>query len=215
MNEYVKNALIFTILIPAVVGMIRYNHVNKIYRFFIWYIWLGALNEIISLVTSYYFRSNAFNTNVFTLLDALLVIRIFYEWKLFRSAKWIPLWLSGALIIGWIIDNFITGNIKEFNSWFPVIYSFILTIMSIVMLNKLFFGEKRKLLTNPMFLVCIGMIIGYTYIQFIELFWRYSMNNNLSIDIYDLYLYVNLLTYIIYTYAILCMNRKLPYTQLS
>ena len=96
-------------------------------------------------------------------------------------------------------------------------YAFVITILSIVLLNKIFFTERRNLRSNPLFFISIAFILAYIYIQLVELFWLYSVKNDsaLSVNIYNLYIYVNVFTYILYTYAILCMNRKLRFTQHS
>lgn len=217
MNYYLNYLITLTIIIPAVVGLIRLNKINRIYWPLVLLLWTGVANEITSYFTGKYLGTNAVNSNIYCILESYIIIYLFYRLGLFERDKIFPACLAAAFTGIWVWENFIFQSFSEFNSYFTICSSFCTVIMAILMLNKLLSREKKNLWTNPLFIICIGFIMFYSYSGVLEVFWQYSFRIKKVVgnNIYKLLNYVNFLNNILYTYAILCMRRKLRFTMQS
>ena len=94
-----------SIVIGAVIGWMRFRKIDPAFLPFLLLLWLGFINEIISLSIMEAGFSNAINYNVFTLVEALLITWQFKKWKLLEGQERVYYFLQFAFITGWIIDE--------------------------------------------------------------------------------------------------------------
>ena len=105
-----------SILIPTIAGIIRSNSTLKSYYPFLIFIWLGTLNEILSIVLALTVRSNTISSNIYVLLEYVILLFQFYKWNNGSIRKLMVLILLGFLV--WIVDNVILHTITDSNSLF-------------------------------------------------------------------------------------------------
>jgi hypothetical protein len=201
----------FSVIIATVIGWIRIRKIGPTYYPFLLCITLAAINEAIS----YYYidirhQSNAVNANLYVLAESLLLLWQFRNWKTFDYHKKIFWLIAIVFLASWTADNFILGKINHFRSYFRVIYSFILVLLSINCVNHLITDDRKSLLTNPVFVICSGMIIYYTYKVLVEVFWIYGIagNNQFTTKLYDIHTIINLISNLVYAWAILWMQKR-------
>src|SRR5215203_5496208 len=85
---------IFFIMIPAIVGWIRFPQINPVFYPFLIAIWLNALNVIFGSIIVQFGYFNIFHYNIWFLLDAFVLLWMFKKWNLFESKKmYNSLWL--------------------------------------------------------------------------------------------------------------------------
>ena len=207
-------SLSFTIGIAAVIGALRYSNIHSSYHPFIYCCWLGIFNEVISLLLNLAGYSNAVNSNIYVLAEFGLFCWQFYNWGFFReSRRW---WLVPVAIITgvWFWEFIIPYRLGHFTSYFRVLYSFVLVLMSISTLNRQIVREKQHLFKNPIALICMGMIIYYTYKVLVESFWLYGLNQGKSFrnNVYLILALINLLTNLVFAFAVIWMPKKLRFT---
>ncbi|MFL5772525.1 MAG: hypothetical protein ACJ75F_05165, partial [Flavisolibacter sp.] len=96
---------------------------------------------------------------------------------------------------------------------FAIVYAFPVVLLSVSTINKLLMQEK-EILRSPVFLICIGLLIFYTFNVIIEVFYIYGLklSDYVTGRIYDILSCVNLLCNLIYAVAILCLRKKQAYT---
>jgi hypothetical protein len=213
MNHTLVMIFSFSIIVPAIIGIIKFNKINRIYFPFLLCIWIGLLNELVSeLLIDYFHVSNVVNTDIYCLVEALLYTWLFRNLNLFINAKQYFL-LIGFLCAAWLTDSFIIAKSTGFNSWFTLIYAFVIVLMSITIMNRLIV-QNINLLSNSTFLICAALIIYFTLLALTELFWIYGLNSSKSfrLNIYRIMAYINLSVNLIFALAILWMHRKQEFT---
>ena len=200
----------FSIVLAAIIGWIRFKKINPTYYPFVICIWIGLFNEIISYIVIKAGHSNAINSNIYVLIESILFTLQFKRWGLFQYNKWLFPSLIVLFIITWLAQNFYISRITFFSSEFRILYSFALVLMSISQLNKILSREKKSLLKNSIFLICIGFILYYTYKIIVEAFWVYGLNNSRDFrnNVYLIMAYINLISNLIYAMAILWTPAK-------
>lgn len=216
MNHFLVVFFSYSIVLAAIIGLIRFNKLDKAYIPFILLVWAGLFNEIISTVSINLLRSNAVNSNIYVLLEAMLILWFFKNLKLFEKRKNLFYLIAFFYILLWVTDNFYFSSITQFSSYFGIGYSIITVLMSTQVINKLFLEEKARLNKNAVFVIMIGFIVFFTYKALIEIFWVYGLNASTSfrLQVYRIMSYINLSVNLMFALAILWIPRKREYTLL-
>ncbi|TCZ65862.1 hypothetical protein [Flaviaesturariibacter aridisoli] len=205
----------FSIIIAVLLGAFRMHQVARRYIPFLLFLLMGLLNEIASEITGRIWQTNAPNCDIYTLVDSLVLIWMFYEWRLFR--KTLAYVLGSMLIVIWVSDTLIWGNLMAFSSRFSVSYALLTVLMSVQYINHLIVTEQRLTLKNPDFLICICLVLFYTASAIVEIFWFFGFDNNPTFvgRVYIIIPVVNLLVNLTYALAVLWIPRKPAFITLS
>lgn len=200
----------FTIIIPALIGCIRFRQIDPAYYPFLYCIWIGLLNEIVGICIAHSGHSNAINNNIYVLFESLLLVWQFKNWGLFRRNIFLfPVLLSGFFLL-WILEAFFLKTIHYTISYFRLIYSFVIVLMSIPVFSQQLSQERKNILYNSIFLLCVAFIVYYTYKVITGAFWLYGLHLSTPFvsNIIAILLYINLFSNLIYALAILWMPPK-------
>jgi hypothetical protein len=209
MNYWLFTALYFSIIIPVIIGCIRIKRIDATYYPFLLCLAFGAVHEIASFILIQNQLSNTLIYNIYTLIEALLLTIQFKLWDKYGSRRlYVP--LLALFLAVWTIENFwLRGISAYFNSYFIILYSFILVLLSISRVNVIL-TQVQHFSKNAVFLICCGLIIYFTYSAVIEIFWLYGFDEDqeFSARIYDILAFINLLVNLIFAFAILWIPRK-------
>ena len=211
MSYYLELALnILFIAVPAIVGWVRVIYINPVFYPFLISIWLNAVNTIFGSIIVQFGFYNIFHYNIWFLLDALILLWLFNRWNLFESKKvYHSLWV--LLIICWLIEAiFLSKLIGDYNSYFRILYSFLVILMSISTINSLLIKERKPLLKSPMFVICCTFVLSNTIIVLGEAFFasRLQLGDKFRTNMDDMITYTSWLCNTIYAITILWMPKK-------
>jgi hypothetical protein len=200
--------------IAAIIAVFRFGNIHPVFRPFIYCIWIGLITEIVSIILAHAIRNSAVTSNIYVLLESLLITWQFCKWGLFGSNKIIFPLLLAVLVLTWFLENFVFFSIRQFSSWFRVFYSMVIVLMSISELNRQIVRERGMLLKNPEALICLSFIIYFTYKVLVETFWLYGLNESSTFQskVYFILNYINLFSNLIYALAILWIPTKRRFT---
>ena len=203
--------LSFSIAIGAITGLVRFKKTDQAFLPFILFLWSGLINETISTILIYHRHATTINNNIYVLISSLLLVWLFKNWKVFsmQNQKWLYV-LASLFVLVWGWEIFIYSSIKTVASYFRVVYSFVIVLLSIQMINKFLLENKTQLLRNPVFLICLSFIIFFTNKILIEIFWLYGINssNEFAVQVFRIMTYVNLAVNLVYALAVLWIPRK-------
>jgi len=205
----------YSILIPAVIGLIRFRKIQKAYQPFLIYCLLDLLNHTLSMLLISYQGSNTINSNVFVLIESLLFVLLFRNWGTFTK-KYNFYLVSIFIIAVWITDNLIWHRLTVVNSFFRIVYSFILIFLGIEQLNKLISTTRKNLLLNSCFLICCGIVIYYSYKAVLEVFYffYFKASDSFYINIFIILIWINFILNLVYGWAALWIPKKQKFTLL-
>lgn len=214
MNKYQAFLLSLSIILPTLAGVIRYRNIPASYRPLIYILLLGLATEL-TCYLFFYNTSNAIPVNVYILFEFLLFAWLFRSWKNILQHKGLFLALTASLSLLWIFNNIIMGRINTFNLTFQVVYSLVLVLLSVNQLNWLVVNERGSILRNTKFIVCLAVIIFFSYKALTEIFCFYAPHNTVRGNIYVIESYLNVAYNIMLTIAIVCIPPKNNFIQLS
>ena len=203
----------FTIVIAAIIGWIRFKKINPAYFPFLYFIWLGLLNEIISFILIKNNQRNTVNNNIYVLAEAVLIAWQFKKWKIFERLRFLFPTILFLFSISWIIE-ILVKSIRAELFYYMIFYSFVIVLLSVQTINRLIITERRNILKNSIFLICTAFVINYTLTVLVLSFWLYGINvsdvftRKIGIILPALNVFVNL----IYALAVLWMPTKQRFT---
>jgi hypothetical protein len=211
MNLFIVNIISsHSIVLPALLLLVRWRHLAPPYYPFAVLLWLGTVNEFFSLAMILQDRHNMPNSNIYVLVEYLLLVWQFYKWNYWKRSLPIVLLLVGT--ITWIMDNILLHSLATKNSLFRMIYSAIIVRLSMIQVCKVITSETH-LHKNPQLFICLTFVFYYSFKTFFESI------NLFDAGISDQFFYwlwlalniVNLITNLIYAYAVLWIKKKIPF----
>lgn len=210
MNFYTAVLFAFSIFLPALVAMYRFENINRIYYPFLVLLWIAAMNELLSFLLLMNRLPNFINNNVYGLIESMLIVLLFKNLGVLHNRKKLFYTLIAALLAVWLIENVVFSHLEGIGVYFRLTSSLAIVLLSISMLNISLVDTKMNVFKNPDFLICTCYIVYFTFRIIIEMFWLYGLNSSdrFQLLVYELLNYVNLICNLIFMFAVLWMPRK-------
>ncbi len=201
-------ALSFSILIPALFGLLKVFRINRAWLPFIIIMWLGLVTEFIAWQRMY--RPNGIYNNVYVLLEAGFFTWQFYNWGIYKKKRWLFAGLLISYLVFWIIECIIFKKIDSGTTYFRIYYSFLIVLMSINCYSILLNSSRTEVFLDPIFIICTAFIIYFTLKTITVSFGIYGTEASYAFrqKIAFIMPYINAFCNVIYGVAILCMKRK-------
>lgn len=217
MSFYLSVILAFSIFLPSLLAVARYDYIHPSYRPFLYLLWVGSLNELLSFLLLMNHIPNFVNNNIYSLIGSTLIVLFFRNFSVLQYQGKIFHVILSILLLSWIIDNLVLNKFFAVSIYFQIIYSFIIVLLSISNINVSLLDTRSTVLNNPDFLISAAFIIYYTYKILIEMFWLYGINTSgkFQLLVYDILNYINLFCNLIFMFAVLWMPKKQVFTMRS
>jgi len=209
MSTQIEFLMSMSILLPTVIGCIRFRQILNSFHPIVYLMVLGTITEIFSYIFWRSSSGDALIYNVYSVIELLFFTWQFRAWgNNVLQRKSIYYGLIGILFIIWLFENFYLGRITEYSPIFWVCYSFTLILLAVNQVNWLIVNERSNMLKNSVFIICIAIIIFYSYKIMVEIFYHYAPANGVKHSIFNVVSYVNVLFNILLAIAIICIPRK-------
>jgi hypothetical protein len=201
-------------LIPAIVAAVRLSAISSEFDPFIIAIWLRGVNAAFGLIIQHFGYNNILHYNLWFLGDALLLLWVFEKWNLFES-KNLYRFLAVALGFTWLAETIFFSRLNgDYNSYFRIIYSFVVILMSISMINNILLKAAINPLKNSIFLICCALVLLNTITVIGEAFFAYSLIMGEEFRLYmdRIITFMDALCSLIFALIILWMPKKQAFT---
>ena len=214
MDFYLAVSLSLSIVVPAIIAAVRLPVISSDFDPFLISIWLNAFNVGFGSIIVQFGYYNIVHYNIWFLADAFILLWVFRKWNLFESKK---LFNSIATIfaICWTAETiFLSKFTGEFNSYFRILYCFIVILLSIGMINTLLLKANINPLKNSIFLICCTFVLLNTITVIGEAFFAYNLilGNEFRMYMEDLIIFINVLCSLFFALIILWMPKKQAFT---
>lgn len=207
-----------TVLPAALVGIVKWRSIDPTYQPIVLYWALIAINESIRFYSISIGLYSMLGYNVYVLLSVYFYLWQFYNWGLFgRRLDWC-IGIAAAMSCVWIIDHFIRPgtSIHMRQPYFRLIWAFVLTVLAVSQINQLIVTEKKTLISNPQFLICLAVAGYYTYRVLLDTFTLQGMSTVFLNKLSNFNRYLLQLMYLLFLFAAICIPKKkrfiLPYS---
>jgi hypothetical protein len=215
MDKLLQSFLIsITIAVPAIIGLWRFRLADKQYRPFVWICCLFTFSELLMFVLIQMNIYTFISYNLAILLVCFLYLLQFKRWGLFTGKKHLFMLLFAILFIIWVADHFLINGFRlnTRTVYFRVCFSLTLVMLSVNSINRQIVSEKKSLLQNSRFLICMGLIIYYTYRIIVDAFSIKGMSQPFLMQLSDFNRYLLVGLNILFALAALWIPAKKNYT---
>lgn len=213
MNWFIINIICsHSIVFPAFYILIRRRHIPSTFYPFALLLWLGLVNESISLIQILLHRGNMGNSNIYILLEYFLLLWQFHRWNTWKIVFTVGVGLSG--LIAWILEHGHYYTLSTNTSIFRLAYSAVIVLLAMNQITKVITEESKKLFRNPTFIISFSLLLYYTFKTYYESF------NVLHITLSEHFFYwhwimlnfINLIANLLFAYAIIWIQKKKYYS---
>jgi hypothetical protein len=207
----------YTIILAVIIGVVRFKKILETYRLFIYMIIIGLAIEIISYISIAldYSYISRIATNFYVLFEYFLIFFLFKRWGVFTAYKSMFRIINIVILFIWVADNFLINTITETNSFFRVCYSTVLVLLSNNHLSRVMSLVQRNIHKNADFIICVTFILYFSSRAVFEVFYfiKAPFSNNFYLYIFLIFLSINILSNLLYAYAMLCLPTKQKFIQ--
>jgi hypothetical protein len=203
----------FSVLIPISVGFWRFRQLQFPFKLFFVWLSLGFLFELLSI--------NKKDTGLkiqFHYLYSTISFFLYINFvMLLRGSKfsWIKVFLIFlAVAVLFLTDYLLQYDVLIKKRWGMVISSMVCIFLSIPVIIDQFSNSIIKPYKNSVLLILIAWIVSYLFFDTLIILMAFlydETTKNFFFKLYELKLFLNLLTYIAYSYAFLWAAKKETY----
>lgn len=204
--------LALSILIAGILSIFRFKQIRDIYRPFIYLTWITCLTEILSTYLLLNRHYTIIPYTIYSLCESLFLLWFFQRLGVLKKRGWFY-FFAVLFVSTWFVESFLTQKFgNHFTFYFNALYGLAVVLLSIRTINDLLFTEK-DLLKNPTFLICIGLLIFFTYDTINRMFRLYGLNESEAFrrSVESLQMIINCLSNLIYALAVLWMRKRKPF----
>lgn len=208
MSSLTEFLMSLSILLPLAIGCMRFRQIASSYHPIIYLLFVGTVTE----VASYLFYSSgkdAIIYNVYGIVELFFFLWQFRVWgNNVLNKRSVFYGLMGLLTLIWFFENFYLARIDVYSPIYWVCYSLTLILLAVNQMNWLIVNERGNMLKNPIFIICIAIIIFYSYKIMVEIFYHYAPAIGIKHSIFSVVSYVNVLFNVLLAIAIICIPRR-------
>jgi hypothetical protein len=201
------------VLIPLLIGLIRFNRTVASFQPFLLLLALAFISETISFICIRVLDTgNAVPVNLYGLAESMVILYQFYVWGFLKRKHVLFIVLVSGTCALWITENLIFNKMEAFSPVFRVSYAFIVVLLSINEINFMIVRDNKNLLKNSRFLVCLGFITFFIYQIIYEASYFVGVESSvLLLKIVSMFNYINAFVNLIYAIAVLYIPVKEQY----
>ncbi|MBE7176520.1 MAG: hypothetical protein INR69_08965 [Mucilaginibacter polytrichastri] len=203
-----------SIMAACIIGGIRYPQMNRAYRPFVFICFIDLATEILvyCLIRQRIIPYPA--ANVFILCSSVLFIWLFRLWGMLNN-RYLFWGLLTFQVAFWFMEHFYFDSITNVTPYYRIEYSLVLVFLAVSTINKQLVQFQGNLLKNAQFIICSGLIIFFTYSIFVEIIYLKSeVGSNFQAHVFTIKQYINVLTNVLFAFAMLWVPVKKRYTML-
>lgn len=209
-NAFLTFLLSQSILIPILIGWIRFNRMGNIYYPSFILLILGFVNEVISYILIRGFKlHNSVTSNTYSLIECCLILYQLYVWQNSKKGYKLFVVLINTCVGVWIVQYIFFLKLNTFSSpYFMVFYAFIIVLLSINHINRIMMRSRDPLLKNPQIIICVAFITFYIYQIIYEASKFMSDKSAIRLMLITGFAFINYATNILYAFAVYLMTIK-------
>lgn len=204
---------LFSVLIPISVGFWRFRQLQFPFKLFFVWLSLGFLFELFSIITNDTGLKIQFHY-LYSTISFFLYINFV---MLLRGSKfsWIKVFLIFlAVAVLFLTDYLLQYDVLIKKRWGMVISSMVCIFLSIPVIIDQFSNSIIKPYKNSVLLILIAWIVSYLFFDTLIILMAFLYDDTTKLFFFKLFklkLFLNLLTYIAYSYAFLWAAKKETY----
>lgn len=200
----------YSIAPAAIVAAVRWRQLHKEYYPIAACLLLALVNEVLSTYLLLNGWRNAVNNNIYTLIEAVLIVLQFRNWGLFDKRGVLLKTILILLVMVWVAENRSVALLESYTPFFRMLAGMMIVVMGIIVINKLVISYEGSLWRCPAFLFCWGFNLYFSIVIVLEIFLYYNdaSGNVVGDAVFRASTVINLVANILYLFGILWIPKK-------
>jgi hypothetical protein len=207
------NVFAFSILVPTLIGIVRFNSIHKSYRLFIYFLLVTALSSF-NYELNDTLHAKHLVSHLLEVLALFFMFTLLLRWNNNKLSFKVKCLLKAALIILLCYGIYaVSGNVHATN-WPQLIVLTALSAYAFGILMQQKNTQRTNVKAVPRKLIIFPFIISSIYFITIKiaLYFLYTpANESFFIELYSILVIINLLSYICYSLALQWAPKKEKY----
>ncbi len=207
------NVFAFSILVPTLIGIVRFNSIHKSYRLFIYFLLVTALSSF-NYELNDTLHAKHLVSYLLEVLALFFMFTLILRWNNNKLSFKVKCLLKAALIILLCYGIYaVSGNVHATN-WPQLIVLTALSAYAFGILMQQKNTQRTNVKAVPRKLIIFPFIISSIYFITIKiaLYFLYTpANESFFIELYSILVIINLLSYICYSLALQWAPKKEKY----
>ncbi len=158
----------FSVLLPLAVAIGKWRTIWRKFSLLVVFLFIGGISDLISYVSIKSHGNNTVNSNVYQLLEFVLLVWMFKRWPSPRKGYFLNIILVIGMVL-WVLDYWVINSIFQYSSMFRVSGSILLVFVCIDQINFSILNRDNSVIRSRM-LIKIGFVSYFFYKAFIESF---------------------------------------------
>lgn len=194
------------IIIPTLIGLSTIKIINKQYLLFLWFLIAGTLNEIIFII----FKSTIAG-QFYAIAESQLMLALLFAWDKNRYIFNERVITHIVFLIFSFIDiHCIVNHIYE-TRWMHLTLLGVLSFYAIAIINQLLSKDEKSKSTISKLFILIPFVVFNIYYIILKILMGLlftKTNQQLFINLYEVVIVINVLSYLSYSYALLIAPKR-------
>ena len=209
-HQLIEDIIIFSIVVPIILGLIRYKRLEKGFLVFFWLLIYQLIYTCFSFIRLSPQLTHLFN-HITELPDALLIISVFFLFAHFSNVKKWLYYLGIVYCFLVVLEIFFFGVDSYRQSPTIILFDIVKIIAGVFVANKILEEDKRSSLKTAKLLIVIPMIFYFTVYSYFTILMAVLYKPETALFFINLSNITNrfeLLVYFAYSIAFLCLPKK-------
>jgi hypothetical protein len=212
MDKSTEMILGLSCIIPSIVGIIRFNKIEKKYYFFIYIMWIDFLTEFTNIILQKVFLipKTTFVINYYLLIN--FIFFLVFIWQNKFITKQLVFILTGLALIVLVLNHIYNKSFLDFNFFLLCFVSICKLFIAIHVLSNQIFETNIKPLKNVWFLFsCCAIIYDAFTLLIFGLYFFSLFSTAGGRTVLYIHHFVNVFCYLFFAFVIFKIPKKLFY----
>jgi hypothetical protein len=199
-----------SIFFAAFIALYRFRKLSSEWLPVMLLVSLAAVNEVISIYHIRHKEGTNINNNIYVLLEALLILWHFKKAGIFTYGPRIFIVLFYCTLFTWAMEIFFISGLDKWYPMFRILSAMMVVGICIYYINILAVFSRSALYKDAHFIIAIAFLLFFSAKVITEIFWISGQHGSIvfQVNIFDIFLYINLFVNILYAIALLCIPAK-------
>jgi len=214
MDDKTSFILALSCAIPALLGIFKYKNSASNYRSFLLLMVIALITELISgipVLVSKNYAPLRLAYAIYPTIEIFLLLLFFKRNKIvtYKNFAWCVAVIVALIYIISFLFTHTTNNTAT--NYCDISTTVIVLILSVKMLSNEIFETKVAAFKNPKMIIAFGYIFFNSFELLDQVFLHFNSQRNIYLNIFMVYQIPNMLSYIIFTWAIIWIPQKVKY----
>ncbi len=206
--------LAMSCVLPAIPGLLKFRKAGSNYHPFLLLLFAAVVTELLADIPMLLYNDYSIQSVVypFYFIIEIFLMLLFYRLNnIIASTFWVyAIPLTGLVV--YMVNYYYRHSFENWLAGYCTTgFTIINLLLAIKLLSNEIFETKIPPLKNPKMIIAFGCTLFYSYYLLVKIFISLSVQTDLYKSIFSVHQIINVVSYIIFTWAVIWIPGKIKY----